>query len=108
MIEPKKFQRTIEDFQCEACGAAVHGTGYTNHCPKCLTSKHVDVAPGDRAATCGGLMPVVQILYERGDWHVLHQCQQCGVQKKNRLSPDDDRAYLAQLMKEIAQRGLVI
>ena len=26
------------------------GNGYTNHCPKCLWSKHVDINPGDRGA----------------------------------------------------------
>ncbi|MFA6992594.1 MAG: RNHCP domain-containing protein, partial [Candidatus Gracilibacteria bacterium] len=40
---PKRFSRTIEDFVCEKCGAKVKGDGYTNHCPKCLWSKHVDI-----------------------------------------------------------------
>ena len=52
----KKFIKVKEDFVCEHCGAEVKGDGYTNHCPKCLWSKHVDVHPGDRAAECGGMM----------------------------------------------------
>ena len=43
------FTRKVEDFTCEHCGREVHGNGYTNHCPHCLHSKHVDVNPGDRA-----------------------------------------------------------
>ncbi|MEK7158524.1 MAG: RNHCP domain-containing protein, partial [Patescibacteria group bacterium] len=45
----RTFQRRVEDFTCESCGAQVTGDGYTNHCPQCLVSKHVDVYPGDRA-----------------------------------------------------------
>ncbi|MGC8981457.1 MAG: RNHCP domain-containing protein [Minisyncoccia bacterium] len=52
----KKFQRRIEDFRCERCGTFVKGTGYIDHCPNCLWSKHVDINPGDRKANCGGMM----------------------------------------------------
>jgi hypothetical protein len=52
----KKFTRRIEDFLCGNCGATVTGDGYTNHCPACLWSQHVDINPGDRAAACGALM----------------------------------------------------
>ena len=70
---PKKFQRTIEDFTCEQCNFAVKGNGYTNHCPKCLWSKHVDVNPGDRAATCGGLMePIGAEVGGGGTYHCAH------------------------------------
>ena len=55
----KKFQRTKEDFTCEKCNLVVNGSGYTNHCPRCLWSKHVDVNPGDRQATCQGFMEPV-------------------------------------------------
>jgi len=55
-IVGKKFQRQKEDFVCGECGTTVSGTGYTNHCPQCLWSMHVDVNPGDRAAACGGMM----------------------------------------------------
>jgi Zn finger protein HypA/HybF involved in hydrogenase expression len=48
------FKRTIEDFTCEHCGEQVTGNGFTNHCPQCLWSKHVDIDPGDRLALCGG------------------------------------------------------
>ena len=41
------FTRNIEDFTCEHCGATVKGNGYTNHCPMCLWSKHVDVDQGE-------------------------------------------------------------
>ena len=52
-----RFIRREENFVCEVCGAKVKGTGYTNHCPQYLWSKHVDkLIPGDRAVT--GMIPV--------------------------------------------------
>ena len=61
------FIRKTEDFICENCGAVVVGNGYTNHCPVCLYSKHVDRSPGDRAAGCGGLMEPVAVALKRGE-----------------------------------------
>lgn len=49
-----------ESFTCEFCQKEVglHSKGSArNHCPYCLYSKHVDEEkPGDRLATCHGLM----------------------------------------------------
>lgn len=91
------FIKTKEDFICEQCGAAVRGTGYTNHCPACLWSKHVDINPGDRASSCGGLM--VPIGYEKaGNTHLLiHRCVKCGAEKRNKMNLNDDLAQLAAL-----------
>lgn len=92
-----RFTRTREDFACEHCGARVRGNGYTNHCPKCLWSKHVDVSPGDRAADCGGLMPPVGVLFTDGEYVLLHRCERCGHQRRNRAARGDDRQALAAL-----------
>jgi len=48
LLPEKKFQKRIENFTCEKCGLFVKGTGYTDHCPNCLWSKHMDINPGDR------------------------------------------------------------
>ena len=85
-----KFTRTKEDFTCEHCGAQVKGDGYTNHCPRCLWSKHVDVNPGDRLNPCGGLMKPIAVEIERGQYIIVHQCQTCGAKKRNKASPHDD------------------
>ena len=84
------FFRRIEDFQCEHCGAAVAGDGYTNHCPKCLWSKHVDIEPGDRAAKCGGMMEPVSVERAGDEWILMHRCEKCAHMKRNKMSPDDD------------------
>lgn len=87
----KKFQRKIEDFKCEHCGFEVEGDGYTNHCPKCLWSKHVDINPGDRTETCEGLMSPVDAEKKRGEWRILHKCTRCRAEKWNKVLEEDDR-----------------
>ena len=86
----RNFQKTIEDFTCEHCGRIVAGSGFTNHCPKCLWSKHVDLAPGDRAAGCGGLMEPVRVERVAGGYRIVHHCARCGIEKANKLAEDDD------------------
>ena len=86
----QKFQRKKEDFICEHCGHHAIGTGYTNHCPACLWSKHVDINPGDRAEICGGLMKPVAVEIERGEYILIHKCQKCGIRKRNKASKNDN------------------
>jgi hypothetical protein len=90
----KKFQRNIEDFVCDKCGHEVKGTGYTNHCPKCLWSKHVDVFPGDREEVCNGLMEPIGLLIKKGAYTITHRCIKCGEERTNKAAPDDDLSIL--------------
>lgn len=92
-----RFRRHREDFDCLHCGTRVHSTGYTNHCPHCLWSRHVDIAPGDRAAQCRGAMEPVAALHERGETVVLQRCVRCGHTWRNRAAPGDDRAVILAL-----------
>lgn len=54
-----------ETFTCKVCGWIVTpegaGSEHRNHCPNCLSSLHLDVEPGDRAADCGGIMDAVAV-----------------------------------------------
>ena len=86
----KKFKRTTENFICEKCGFAVEGDGYTNHCPKCLWSKHVDIHPGDRAENCSGLMKPIKIEMKSGEYIIVHECQNCLHLKRNKVQKIDD------------------
>ena len=92
------FKRTREDFVCEKCGEEVIGDGYTNHCSKCLWSKHVDVDPGDREADCGGLMKPVSIESKSGEYIITHRCIKCGHEKRNKTSKNDDIDKVVSLM----------
>ncbi|MFA5987334.1 MAG: RNHCP domain-containing protein [Candidatus Paceibacterota bacterium] len=87
---PKQFQKNIEDLKCENCGKFVVGNGYTNHCPICLWSKHVDINPGDRLATCQGLMKPVGAEIGGGEENIVHECVKCGFVRKNKLCRGDD------------------
>ena len=98
------FKKTVENFTCEHCGKKIKGTGYTNHCPHCLYSKHVDIHPGDRAQNCGGLMPVVNFELEKGKYILVHKCQKCGMEKKNRLEKNDNMDALVKLSETIAKK----
>lgn len=90
MMDSKRFQRRIEDFVCEHCGLKVIGDGYTNHCPKCLWSKHVDVHPGDRAEQCGGMMKPTTIEGASPDYRIVHRCERCGFIRPNALHAHDN------------------
>ena len=88
-MQTRRFQRRREDFVCENCGAEVKGTGYTNHCPHCLWSKHVDMNPGDRLATCHGLMEPVGLDNRNGSWAIIHRCTRCHFTRQNQLQEGD-------------------
>jgi hypothetical protein len=83
------FKRTIEDFTCDHCGTRVTGTGFTNHCPMCLWSKHCDITPGDRASDCNGLMEPIKIEIEKGEPVITHRCIVCGYEKRNKTAQND-------------------
>jgi hypothetical protein len=89
MNSVKTFIRKKEDFTCEQCGASVKGDGYTNHCPQCLWSKHVDIFPGDRLESCGGMMKPVWIESEKQETVITHQCVRCSHKKRNKTSKHD-------------------
>ncbi|KKR14929.1 MAG: hypothetical protein UT42_C0014G0014 [Candidatus Falkowbacteria bacterium GW2011_GWA2_39_24] len=93
----KHFQKTVEDFICGHCGAEVKGDGYTNHCPKCLWSQHVDVNPGDRQASCHGLMKPISVELKNGQFIIIHRCQNCNLLRKNRTNSEDDFGQVIKL-----------
>ena len=86
----KKFTKTIENFECAHCGAMVFGNGYTNHCPHCLWSKHVDNNPGDRASDCGGMMIPISVETAGNGFIITHKCEKCGKTIRQRSSENDN------------------
>ena len=97
------FKKTTENFTCENCGEGIIGTGYTNHCPHCLWSKHVDNDPGDRANECGGLMCPIGTEENGGEWRVIQKCQKCGKIHKNKLSVEDKFDKVVAIQKTKAE-----
>ncbi|MEK7136338.1 MAG: RNHCP domain-containing protein [Patescibacteria group bacterium] len=86
----ENFIKVKEDFICGYCGKDVKGDGYTNHCPFCLWSKHVDINPGDRGSECGGLMEPEQLEKDGDEFVITHKCLDCGYQKRNKTALTDD------------------
>lgn len=98
------FQRNKEDFECIVCGHLVHGDGYRNHCPQCLSSVHVDVHPGDRAESCRGIMDVADIDMDHGHLVFIQRCRKCAKEKRIRSHAEDNIDTITRLMKEFAAK----
>ncbi len=86
-------QGTNVAFRCARCGLDVPPLGngsYRNHCPRCLYSLHVDVFPGDRANDCHGLLKPIGVEQNaKKGWIIVHECQKCGFQGRNKAALDD-------------------
>jgi len=98
----KRFQRRVENFTCLQCGAAATGNGYTNHCPRCLWSRHVDIDPGDRAAACQGAMRRAAVETSREGWTLTHVCEACGATRRCKSAAGDDRDAILAVAREAA------
>ena len=94
-VKRKNFiGRGNDAFTCLRCGVDVLPlvTGFRNHCPACLWSRHVDEVPGDRSQSCGGLMEPTEL--EGGDgsgWFLVHRCTTCGTLERNGTAEHDPR-----------------
>ena len=86
----KRFQRKKEDFVCGRCGVMARGDGYTDHCPKCLWSKHADINPGDRAADCRGMMKPTGVEFKKGEYDIFYRCAKCGYQHRVKAGEKDN------------------
>lgn len=91
-----------ETFVCGNCGRTVvpagAGSDHRNHCPYCLYSRHLDIAPGDREADCGGVMEPIAVWVRRGgEWAIIHRCKICGSLSSNRIAADDHPMKLISL-----------
>ncbi len=94
----RNFQRTIESFTCVHCGLEVEGNGYTNHCPRCLWSLHVDIKPGDREESCRGAMEPVGAQTRSGAVSIFHRCSACGEIRKVKSAAGDNFEVILKLL----------
>lgn len=103
-MQTKKFKKNREDFTCTQCGKKVKGDGFTNHCPECFYSKHVDINPGDRQENCKTLMEPVRVEVDHGEQIIVHQCMKCGLVKRNKLSKSDNLEKLREIIQNLAKK----
>ncbi len=107
----KNYYKThpcTDGFTCKVCGRPVMATGagsnHRNHCPNCLSSLHLDIEPGDRAADCGGIMePIAVWVRKNNEWAIIHRCRICGQLSSNRIAADDNPMKLMSIaLKPVA------
>lgn len=82
---------------------------HRNHCPHCLHSVHVDVAPGDRMAWCGtgtkgdnddwtpSILTPIGITDQYENKSIISKCEKCGVIKVNKIATDDNQQEISRL-----------
>ena len=116
---PGKIHNASGDFVCGSCGAfvsvnvALSGVGNRNHCPYCLTSRHVDqFEPGDRLAACKAPMKPIGLTFKRsankyqsrqqGELMLVHLCADCGKVSLNRIAADDAIERILAVLEESA------
>jgi hypothetical protein len=106
----RRAHQRAESFRCAECRLDVSmsapGTAHRNHCPSCLTSKHVDDRrPGDRASDCHARMEAIAISVRGdGEWVLIHRCTGCGELDANRIAGDDNPLLLVRMaVKPLAQ-----
>lgn len=93
------FIKNKEDFVCEKCDTRVQGTGYTNHCPKCMWSKHVDIDPGDRLSSCGGMMKPFGVDIEGQITYIKLKCEKCSHERRNKVEKSDNYDIVISMSK---------
>ena len=100
MKDAKKFTMKDENFICDVCGENVNVLGYSarDHCPRCLCSKHVDINPGDRMASCRGVLKPIAIENFKDTYKIVYKCESCGEIKKNIMAKDDNMDLIIEII----------
>lgn len=91
------FKKCKENFKCYNCKTLVYGTGYTDHCPNCLWSKHVDIKPGDRQAKCNGKMKPIAVEVKTKKYIIYYQCIKCNYKYRVKASSFDNMTEIIKL-----------
>jgi len=111
----------LDPFTCKVCGRLVvpsgAGSDHRNHCPYCLSSVHVDEAPGDRSSDCHGVMePIAVWVRKNGEWAIIHRCRVCNKMSSNRIAADDNpmklmaiamRPYASEIIPHTNVRSMI-
>jgi len=103
----KRFKEIDESFICEVCGEKVEKLVYSSrdHCNHCLSSKHVDINPGDREETCHGILEPIGIEKAKKDtYKIVYKCKKCGAIRRNIMADDDNFEEVLRIMKESDKR----
>jgi rubrerythrin len=101
----KLFERRKEDFVCEKCGFFTKGDGFTDHCPRCLFSKHVDINPGDRMSSCNGIMEPIGVEKKGENYFIYYRCLACNYKHRVKKAKEDSFEEVIKISKEVFKDG---
>jgi hypothetical protein len=110
------LRNTFGDFVCLACHnfvsaeAALSGVHNRNHCPYCLSSRHLDLyEAGDRLSACKSRMRPMALALKKtgkkynqtnqGELMLIHLCDECGKLSINRIAADDDTGTVLEIFE---------
>ena len=101
-MDKKRFKMIDENFICEVCNKEVEKLGVTarDHCPYCLSSKHLDINPGDRLNSCHGLLKPIEIEKFKNTYKIVYECEKCKEKHKNIIANDDDMEEIIKVSKK--------
>lgn len=127
---------TFGDFVCLVCKnfvsteIALSGVWNRNHCPYCLSSRHLDLyEAGDRLSACKAPMRPIALTQKltakkyaqsgQGELMLVHLCTECGQASLNRIAADDDlesvyrvfqssQSLAASVKTALAQNGVAL
>jgi hypothetical protein len=104
LVHTDLYQQVV-GFTCMHCKQSISsdpklsGVNNRNHCPYCLTSKHVDLfKAGDRLNACKASMRLMGLAWKKsknkygsglGELMIIHRCDACGELSLNRIAADD-------------------
>lgn len=120
----RKLHSSFGDFICMNCRnfvsaeAVLSGVHHRNHCPYCLSSRHLDLfKAGDRLSACKARMRPVTLTLKRtykkypaenrGEIMVVHQCEGCGKISINRIAADDNAEILMNVFENSCGRKVI-
>lgn len=59
----------------------------------------MDINPGDRATTCGGMMRAIKVETEKGEYVLTHRCEKCGFERRKKVESEDNFDEVAKIAK---------
>lgn len=93
---------TSASFRCVLCGLSVSELGPDHqprdHCPSCLSSRHVHDQHDGGASDCDGRMTPISVVVPRdGRWRLVHRCVRCDELSESAVASDDNPLVLMRI-----------
>ena len=64
-----------------------------------ISSKHIDINPGDRLNTCGGKLIPIGIEKYKNTYKIIYKCEKCNEIHKNIMANDDNMDKIIEISK---------